>query len=159
MSDPRRLFAPGACAPEAGELEGLLARYEWFVPLRLLRARAVGRPDSLWSVVAPWRAESSLRASALDAQALLAVSTDDVIDRFLREEDLRIVAGEGEPVDEVRTEALLEDEDELVSEELAAIYLAQGLRQRAAAIYRKLSLQNPQKSVYFAELLRETENK
>ncbi len=68
------------------------------------------------------------------------------------------MADEGAPDGEVRTAAELDDEDELVSEELAEIYLAQGLREQAAAIYRKLSLLNPEKSVYFAELIRKTEN-
>ena len=72
---------------------------------------------------------------------------------------LRIVAGEGEPEGEVRTEAQLDEEDEIVSEDLAAIYLAQGLHDRAVAIYRRLSLLNPEKSVYFAELIAEIEKR
>ena len=87
-----------------------------------------------------------------------AVSSDELIDRFLQQTDLRIVAQEGEPDDEVRTAPLLDDEDEVVSERLAEIYLAQGLRDHAVAIYRKLSLLNPEKSVYFAELIGKIEN-
>ena len=54
--------------------------------------------------------------------------------------------------------AELDDDDEVVTEELAEIYLAQGLCDKAIAIYRKLSLLNPEKSVYFAELIGKLEN-
>ena len=43
--------------------------------------------------------------------------------------------------------------DDLLTEELAAIYLAQGLTGPAVEIYRRLSLLNPEKSVYFAEII------
>ena len=71
----------------------------------------------------------------------------------------RIVAEEGEVVEEVRTEAELSGDDDLVTEDLAEIYLAQGLYDEAIAIYRKLSLLNPEKSVYFASLIDKIANK
>ncbi|MDE6827934.1 MAG: hypothetical protein K2P46_04365, partial [Alistipes sp.] len=80
-------------------------------------------------------------------------SAEELIDRFLQQTDLRIVAEEGEPETEVLTEPSFGEDDEVVSERLAEIYLAQGLHDRAASIYRKLSLRNPEKSIYFAELI------
>ena len=148
--------AAGDAAVRA-ELDALVARWPWFAPLRVLREAAAGEADARVALMAPWRAESVLKAARVDVRALVALSSDDVIDRFLREEDLRIVADEGEPAGEVLTEARLDDEDEVVSEELAEIYLAQGLRDKAIAIYRKLSLLNPEKSIYFAELIGKTE--
>ena len=142
----------------AAELDGAVAATPWFVPLRVLRERVTGRPDPVVTLLAPWRAESSLRRQAVDAGELLRRSSEEIIDTFLQERDLRIVAEEGEPDGEVRLQPDWDEEDELVSEELAEIYLAQGLRERALAIYRKLSLRNPEKSVYFAELIRKTEN-
>ena len=113
--------------PAEAELDVLLARCEWFDLARIVREIATGRPDSRLDVTAPWRAQSSLRMAAVDADALCRLSSDDIIDRFLREEDLRIVAADGEP-------------------------------DKAIAIYRKLSLRNPEKSVYFAELIGKLEN-
>lgn len=152
-------FSPDeASALPTEELERLTARYGWFAPLRILRELRTGKPDAQWVVTVPWRGRSSLLQEPIDAAALLSVSSSEVIDRFLQERDLRIVAEEGEPETEVRTEPELDADDEVVSEQLAEIYLSQGLHDRAAAIYRRLSLLNPEKSVYFAELIAKIEN-
>ena len=87
----------------------------------------------------------------MDRERLTALCADDLIDDFLRAGDYRIVAEEGEADDEVKTVADFDDEDDLVTEELAEIYRQQGLNDEACAIYRKLSLRNPEKSVYFAD--------
>ena len=142
----------------AGELDALAARDEWVAPVRIAREIVTGICDPRLAVTAPWRAQSSLLRRPIDAEAVLRLSSDDIIDRFLQEDDLRIVAADGEPEEEVRTAAELDDDDEVVSEELAEIYLAQGLCDKAIAIYRKLSLLNPEKSVYFAELIGKLEN-
>ena len=99
------------------------------------------------------------RRFTVDREALCALSPADLIDRFLKEGGHRIVAEEGEVVEEVRTEAELSGDDDLVTEDLAEIYLAQGLCDEAIAIYRKLSLLNPEKSVYFASLIDKIANK
>ena len=131
MSDLKTYFAaPGrAETPSAAEAGDLAVRFPWFLPGRILRETLTGESDPRVALTAPWR-----------------------------EEDLRIVAGEGEPEEEVVLQPELDDDDEVVTEELAEIYLAQGLRDKSVAIYRKLSLRNPEKSVYFAELIGKIEN-
>ena len=145
-------------ALSAEELDGAISAMPWFLPWRLLRERLTGESDPVVAMLAPWRVESSLSRQGVDGAAMLKRSSEEIIDTFLQERDLRIVAREGEPDREVRLEPDWDEEDEIVSEELAEIYLLQGLREQARAIYRKLSLLNPEKSVYFAELIRKTEN-
>lgn len=94
----------------------------------------------------------------IDVARLTEVTTDDIIDRFLRADNLRIVAEEGEADGDIVTEAAFDADDDLASEELAEIYLAQGLKDMAKETYRKLSLLNPEKSVYFAEIIAKIEN-
>ncbi len=149
---------PQAAGFPQTELDAALKTAPWFMPLRVLRGRMTGEIDPWVSLLAPWRTESLLCRQRIDADELLRRSSEEIIDTFLQERDLRIVAQEGEPDGEVRLQPDLDEDDEIVSEELAEIYLAQGLRDRAVAIYRKLSLLNPEKSVYFAELIRKTEN-
>ena len=47
----------------------------------------------------------------------------------------------------------------IASEQLANIYLKQGMKEEAIEMYRRLSLQNSEKSVYFAEILKKLINK
>lgn len=159
MAELRALFADPRLIRGISEeaFQQLYAAFPWYRPLQCeARRRGVEMHPST-SIVAPWRAEGVVGASDYDVEALRYLSTDDVIDKFLQSEDLRIVAEEGEPEGDICLNAELEEEDEVVSEELAEIYLAQGLQKEAKAIYHKLSLLNPEKSVYFAELIAKLE--
>ncbi len=149
------LGAAGA-VPEA-ELDELLGRYEWFALARLVRLRQRGGDPSEDGRLGLRGAGQGGGDGApkWTPRALTALCADDLIDDFLRAGDYRIVAEEGEADDEVKTVADFDDEDDLVTEELAEIYRQQGLNDEACAIYRKLSLRNPEKSVYFAELIDE----
>lgn len=147
-----------AGAVDETQLDALVERYEWFTPARILRVLRTGRSDRRVSIAAVSR-PLPLGRFTVDREALCALSSSDLIDRFLKEGGHRIVAEEGEVVEEVRTEAELSGDDDLVTEDLAEIYLAQGLYDEAIAIYRKLSLLNPEKSVYFASLIDKIANK
>ena len=102
-------------------------------------------------------AQPNLSAQSVDILRLTQITSDDIIDKFLRSESRRIVAEEGEVTQEIVTEAEFDDDEDMVSEELAEIYLAQGLKDMAKETYRKLSLLNPEKSIYFAEIISKIE--
>lgn len=84
---------------------------------------------------------------------------DEVINAFLRS-DPQISPP---PLDKINTEnkarKSAEDQNDLVSETLAAIYIEQMLYRKAIDTYEKLSLKFPEKSRYFADLIRSLEKK
>ena len=132
-------FISGVLSEE--ELNSLLVKYPWFSAAKALKDRMEGK---------------TLRHE-VDVEKIAEESEGEIISRFLRKGDYRIVADEGEVDEDVRTEAEIDEEDDLVSEELAEIYLAQGLKCEAIEIYRKLSLLNSEKSIYFAEKIENIE--
>ena len=128
--------------PEVETLDALLNKYPWFAAARMLKKEQESGVKNRYDI---------------DVDRIAEESEGEIISRFLRKGDYRIVAEEGETDDFVQTEAEIDDEDDLVSEELAEIYLAQGLKCEAIEIYRKLSLLNSEKSVYFAEKIENIE--
>ena len=123
------------------ELDAILEQYPWFSAAQALKARSQG---------------VKLRYD-VDVQKIAEESEGEIISRFLRKGEYRIVADEGESDVDICTEAEIDDEDDLVSEDLAEIYLLQGLKCEAIEIYRKLSLLNSEKSAYFAEKIENIE--
>ncbi|MBQ2416128.1 MAG: hypothetical protein II283_06840 [Alistipes sp.] len=99
-----------------------------------------------------------LELQEVDIDTLTKITSSDIVDKFLRTEHHRIVAEEGEVENEIVTSAQIDEEDDLVSEELAEVYLSQGLNDMAKETYRKLSLLNPEKSIYFAEIISKIES-
>ena len=120
----------GSVAEES--LTDITTKYPWFEVARLLNNQTSTR-------------------YTINYDKIREESDGEIIERFLRKGDYRIVAEEGDTDEEICTEASFDDEDEFVSEELAEIYLSQGLKMEAIEIYRKLSLLNTEKFAYFAE--------
>ncbi len=150
--------AGGSDAPNVAMVDGVLASAPWFTAARVVRERVSGECSVYDAVLLPFRGVRSFDLPRIDRTRLVAVTDGEIIDRFLHLDDYRIVADEEGAADDIATEAQLDEEDDLVSEELAEVYLLQGLKSEAVEIYRKLSLLNPEKSVYFAEKIENIEN-
>lgn len=144
---------------EHKNIEQLLEQYPWWSALRLAITRKnngkIEAPAT--RLIAMLHPTATLQTEEIDLEALRHVSAEDIIERFLKLDDYRIVAKDGDDSDLATPE--IEDDDELVSEEIAEIYEKQGLYAEAIATYRKLSLLNSEKSIYFARLISEIENK
>lgn len=112
----------------------------------------------------------SLPAAVPDITTTLAPRTDTaptplageqsvLIDKFIAEEP-RIVPSKTEffnPV--VQAKRSVEEHEDVVSETLAGIYAAQGNLLKARTAYQRLGLLHPEKSAYFAALVREMDEK
>ncbi len=134
---------------EKEDVELLMRSERWHA------AGAVAPAEAVSAAAAELCRMPHLESKDIDVAKLTEITADDIIDRFLRSDNYRIVADEAGPAEEIRTEAEFDGEDDLVSEELAEVYRAQGLNDMARETYRKLSLLNPEKSIYFAQLIAE----
>ena len=140
-------------------VEQIVERYPWYGAghLALVRAKGIGSVEPATRLVAMLHPLAAVSMSEVDVAKLTHKTSDDLIDIFLHRGGKRIVAEDGDAED--MSIADFSDEDDIVSEELAEIYLNQGLYEEAIATYRKLSLVNSKKSVYFAELIEEINKK
>lgn len=144
--------------------EEWLRRYPWF-DLPLLKAYGEGKdlPRRL-AILALWRpailkpcgftvATGEVQATEQEPVSYPGEDTLAIIDEFIAAGEHRIAVNEETP-DQLPS-APQEDcmPDELLTEELAAVYLLQGMTRQAVEIYRRLSLLNPEKSVYFADII------
>ena len=145
---------------DAVEVEPLLRNERWSASIgedEPLKGGTDGQNNAYEGVKNSVLEELCLRPQIIgkdiDIERLVRLTSEDIIDKFLSTEHHRIVAEEGEPESEIVVQAEFDDEDDFVSEELAEVYLAQGLKDMAKETYRKLSLVNPEKSIYFAGLI------
>ncbi len=127
--------------------------FPWYNPSRISAWRMSGEGEAIAKLLIKNRPLIVAELYEIDVNAITRVSTLDMIETFLKCDNLKIVAQEGEVGSDVTIEVALEDIDDLVTEELAEIYYEQGLIAQAKAIYTRLSLLNSEKSVYFAELI------
>lgn len=124
--------------------------YPWCTIARLQAVEKSDKAAAIEELLQTNRRVSSLKLKSVDVEVLAKETQGEIIDRFLRLDDYRVVADDKAEVDEICTEADLEEQDDIVTEEIAEIFAAQGLKSEAVEIYRKLSLLNPKKSAYFA---------
>lgn len=94
------------------------------------------------------------------SQPVKPVKTHQLIDQFLNQDSVRIVP---KPVEAVRKieetvrQSTSENED-LLTETLASIYIRQKHYDKAIHIFEKLRLKYPEKSIYFANRISELKN-
>ncbi len=143
-------------------LSQLVQQYPYCQPAQFLYARALMAADpsgckpqlNIALAIAPdrqhFRTFLAQKNRPLAKKRSKTLNQQEIIDRFIskqphirpRKEEVSSAEPGGKS---------LEDHPDIVSETLADLLLKQGNRDRAVAIYKKLSLNFPEKSTYFAK--------
>jgi tetratricopeptide (TPR) repeat protein len=88
---------------------------------------------------------------------------EELIDKFLNIEDVKTKKYEkraeekDENIDKIIKQSA-SDEFKMVTETMAKIYAKQGNKEKAIKIYQRLMMDNPKKSVYFANQIEKLKN-
>ncbi len=131
---------------------------EWSAPLRMERSGEAEKNSQRLILAA--LAGSQSHKWPLTGDDFRKPSLDSIIDQFIEVGEHKVVANDQTPDDIVMAPS---DEggtkEEFVSEQLAEIFVSQGLTERAIETYRKLSLLYPKKSIYFAEHIEKLKEK
>jgi len=145
-------------------LEDVAAEFPWFIPGKILLIslyRSMGEHEKCVKLVNSlglrpvfYPAPAAL-GKKVNYEEFLRPATMDVISEFLTKDNLKIVADvkPDNAVPDLSDASAKDPGDEIISEKLAEIYLAQGMTDKAKTIYSKLSLKFPEKSIYFAEII------
>lgn len=146
----------GLLSLEPETLRQVVEQYPWCSTARLLLWNGTGElPVELRLRQSFHRLPDYLRqqVEAEQKPQVPPPTLPDVIDRFLALASTRIdPEADSGPREDLSADSVTENFD-MVSEELAEIYAAQGLFCEARKIYERLSLLYPEKSVYFAKII------
>lgn len=139
--------------PSQGELDQIIKKYPFFTSARVILFDDYKKRSNLLKMLQIAGIAPLTKELIIDKDEFKKRSTLEIIDQFLNKEDHKIIPNETTPEGDVSAIYTSLDDDEIISEELAEIMLAQGLKEQAKQMYVKLSLLYPKKSVYFAEII------